>query len=273
MLRSELLKITTTTAPKIALGVGAGGLILTQLISVSVLPALASGRMGAVPADLRDALPSLDLVSTAGQLTALSPLGASGGSGSLGIAVIAIVLLGVLAGTSDYRFGGIVGTFLAQPNRVRILMAKAGAAGVAGLVTGALFAAVSVLTLLATLWLLGIPIAVEPLVIGAVLSRSMLAIACLTVIGLAVGILARSQLAAVLVMLGLLLLELVVQSIAQLIVGSMPVWAELLPLALTNAVIGTGESALPLAGAAAALLGLTAVALALAATALRRRDV
>lgn len=273
MLRSELLKITTTTAPKIALGVGAGGLILTQLISVSVLPALTSGRMGAVPAELRDAIPALDLVTSSGQLAALSPLGASGGSGSLGIAVIAIVLMGVLAGASDYRFGGIVAAFLAQPNRVRVLMAKAGAAGVAGLVTGALFAVVSTATLLGTLWVLGIPIAIEPLVMAAVFSRSMLAIACLTIVGLAVGILARSQLAAVLVMLGVLLLELVVQSIAQLIAGSMPVWAQLLPLALTNAVIGTGESDLPLPVAVAALLGLTVITLALAATALRRRDV
>ena len=273
MLRAELLKLTTTSASKVALAVGAGGLIVTQLVSVAVLPALASGRLGAVPAGLGDSIPSLDLVTSAGQLTALSPLGASGGTGSLGIAVIAIALMGVLAGTSDYRFGGIVTTALAQPSRVRILMAKAAAAGIAGLVTGAVFAIVSTATLLGTLAIVATPLAIEPAEIAAVLARSVLAISCLTVIGLAVGILARSQLAGVLVMLGILVLEMIVQSIAQLIVGSMPVWAQLLPLSLTNAVIGIGASGLSLPAAAGALLALTAVALTFAALALRRRDV
>jgi len=273
MLRAELLKLTTTSASKIALGVGAGGLILTQITSVTMLPALASGRFGSIPDGLADEIPSLDLATAGGQLAALSPLGASGGSGSLGIAVIAIVLMGVLAGTGDYRFGGIVTTALAQPNRIRILTAKAAAAGVAGLVTGAVFAVVSAATLLGTLAITGMPVAVEPSIIVAVLARGVLAIACLTIVGLAVGILARSQLAAVLVMLGILILELVVQSIAQLIVGSLPVWAQLMPLALTHALIGTGEAGLSLPAALAGLLGLTAIALTLAAVALRRRDI
>lgn len=273
MLRAELLKLTTTSASKIALAVGAGGLIVTQLISVTVLPALASGQIGPGPDVLGDVIPPLELVTSAGQLAALSPLGAPVGAGSIGIAVIAIVLMGVLAGTSDYRFGGIVISALAQPSRVRILMAKAGAAGVAGLVTGAVFAVVSTATLLITLGIAGTPLAIEPVVMAAVLARSMFAIACLTMIALAVGILARSQLTAVLTMLGILLFELVLQSIAQLLVGSMPTWAQLMPLSLTNAVIGTSAAELSVPAAAAALVALTGLALTLAALALRRRDI
>ena len=273
MLRAELLKLTTTSASKIALAFGAAGLIVTQLVSVTLLPALASGQIGPGAEAIGEDVPALDLVTSAGQLTALSPLGAPGGAGSLSIAVLAIALMGVLAGTSDYRFGGIVTTALAQPSRVRMLMAKAAAVGVAGLVTGAVFAIVSTATLLITLGIAGTQLAIEPTVIAAVLARSVLAIACLTVIWLSVGVLARSQLAGVLVMLGLLVLEMIVQSIAQLIVGSMPTWAQLLPLSLTNAVIGTGASGLSLPVAAAALLALTAIALTLAALALRRRDI
>lgn len=272
MFRAELRKLTTTSAPKVALAVGAGGLILTQLVFVTVMPMLASGQIGPGAAALGDSFPTVDLGSAAAQLATLSPLGSST-AGSIGIAVIAVVLLGVLAGTGDYRHGGIVGAALAQPRRGRLLLAKAAAAGVAGLITGLAFALVSLLILLGTLAVLGVPVALDPLQIGGVLARGTGAVAALTVLGLAVGMLARSQLAGVLVMLAILLLEPIVQSIAQLISGALPVWAQLLPLSLANAVIGAGEFALSPAVAAAALLALTGGALALAALAFNRRDI
>lgn len=273
MLRAELLKLTTTPASKIALAVGAAGLIITQLITVTLLPALASGLIGPGKDVIGDVIPASDLVTSVGQLAALSPLGASGGTGSIGIAVIAIVMMGVLAGTSDYRFDGIVTTALAQPNRVRILAAKAAATGIAGIVTGAVFAVVSTATLLTALGIAGTPFAIEPAVLAAVFARSVLAVACLTTFALAVGILARSQLIAVLAILSILIIEMIVQSIAQLIMGSMPVWAQFMPLSLVHAVIGTEAAGVPLPIAAAALLALTAIALTLAALVLRRRDI
>lgn len=272
MLRAELLKLMTLSASKVALAVGAGGLIVTQLLTVMLLPALASGRIGPGKDVVGDLIPSSDLVSADGQLAALSPLGNSGGTGSLGIAVIAIVLMGVLVGTSDFRFGGIVTTALAQPSRVRILVAKAAAAGVAGFVTGGVFALVSTATLLITLRTAQIPLAIEAAVLACVLVRSVLAISALTIIALAVGILAKSQLTAVLAMFGILIFEMVTQSMAQLITGSMPLWAQLMPLSLTNAVIGTDSAGMQLPVAAAALLVMTMAFLAFAAFALRRRD-
>lgn len=273
MLRAELLKLTTTSASKIALAVGAAGLIVTQLMMVTLLPALASGLIGPGKDVVGDAVPVSDLVTAGGQLVVLSPLGASGGTGSIGIAVIAIVLMGVLAGTSDYRFGGILTTALAQPKRVRILAAKAAAAGIAGVVTGAVFVVVSTGTLLVTLAIANTPLSIGPAVLVAVLARSVLAIACLTMIALAVGVLARNQLIAVFVMVGILIFEMIAQSIAQLITGSVPIWAQFLPLTLTNAVIGTDPGGLPLPLAVAGLLALTVIALTLAALALRRRDI
>ncbi|PRY64635.1 hypothetical protein B0I08_11219 [Glaciihabitans tibetensis] len=188
------------------------------------MPALASGQIGPGAAALGDDFPTLDLSTASGQLSALNPLGTASGGGSIGIAVITIVLLGVLAGTSDYRFGGIVTTALAQPRRGRILTAKAAAMGIVGLLTGVVFAVVSLAALLATLVLTGTPLVVEP-------------------------------------------------SVAQLVTGVLPVWAELLPLSLATSVIGTGASGLSLPLAGGVLIALTGVDLAAAGVALRRRDV
>lgn len=273
MLGAELLKITTLPASKIALAVGVAGLMATHFLTVLLLPALASGQIGPGPEALGGAIPTPDLQTAAGQLALLGPLGTNDSAGSLGIAVIAIVLMGVLAGTSDYRFGGIVTTALAQPKRLRILAAKAAAAGVAGLVAGAVLAVAASATLLLTLAFAGTALAIEPAAAVAVLLRSALAVACLTIIALAVGIAAKNQLAAVLLMLGLLLLEMIIQSVAVLIAGSMPLWAQLMPLTLCNAVIGTGPAGISTPVASAALLALTGTALAIAALALHRRDI
>lgn len=273
MFRAEMLKLTTTTAPKIAVAVGAIGLILTQITFVTLLPALAAGTIGPGRAALGDDFPALDMGSATAQLDALSPFGASAGGGSVGIAVIAVVMMGVLAGTSDYRFGGIVAAALAQPRRVRILLSKAAAIGVVGLATGLVFTLVSLATLLGTVAVMGLPLAVTPLEIAGVIARGTLAVGALSLIALAIGILARSQLAGVLTMLAILLLEPIVLSVTGLILGHVPAALQLLPLSLTNAVIGTTGSGLPFPLAVAGLGAVTLALLALAAIALRRRDI
>ena len=122
MFRAELLGLTTTTATKVSALVAVIGLILTQLMFVTVLPALARGDIGPGAEALGADLPVLDLTSPAAQLDAINPLGASMGGGSIGIALLAIVLLGTLAGTSDDRYGGMVGAALASPRRGRICL-------------------------------------------------------------------------------------------------------------------------------------------------------
>jgi ABC-2 type transport system permease protein len=272
MFRAEILKLTTTTAPRIALAVGAVGLALTQLAFVTLIPALESGRIGPGREALGDDLPSLDLATATDQLAALSPLGAPGGGGSIGVAVLAVVLLGTLTGTADHRFGGIVGAVLAQPRRGRLLVSKAAAVGLAGLLTGVVYAIVSMATLLGTLLATDTAVALDPVEIAGALLRGTLATSCLALIGLAVGVLARSQLAGVLWMLAILALEPVVQSTIQLATGDLPTWGHLLPMSLASAVIGVGDGPSP-ALATIALLALTALVLTLAGAALRRRDV
>ena len=274
MFRAALLKLTTTTATKVAVIIGILGLILTQVTFVTVLPALANGTIGPGREALGGDLPAFDLPTRVAQLAALSPLGASTGGGSIGIAVLAVLVLGVLAGTTDYRFGGIISTALAQPNRGIILAAKVGAIALTGLVVGLAYAAVSIATLMISLPLTGAELALSVREFVGVAARGTIVVALLTLLGLAIGILARSQLVGVLTMLGILLTELMVQAIVQLVTGTLPLWAQLLPLSLSHAAVSPGAAGgIPPLAAVAALAALVTAVLAVAGGAMRVRDI
>lgn len=272
MIRAELLGLVTTTATKVAALTAAIALLITQATFVFFLPALERGDIGPGAAVLGDDLPSIDMSTAAAQLDALSPLGASAGGGSLGAATLAVTLLGVIAGTSDFRFGGIVAAALAAPRRRRLMVAKAAATGLAGLIVGAALSAVSAITLLGTLAVAGIPLAVDPLAAVGVLARGAVAVACLILIGLGIGMIVRNQLSAVVLMLALLLLEPIVQTTAQFVAGSLPGWTQLMPVALAQTAIGTGASALPPGIAVVALLAVTGITLSAATAVLQRSD-
>jgi hypothetical protein len=272
MFRGELLKLSTTAATKVALAVGIVGLIGTQLVLVIFLPALASGAIGPGPDAFEGDIPAFDLATASAQLAALSPLGASEGGGSLGLASLAVLVLGVLAGTTDYRFGGIVPTALAEPRRSRILAAKALAMGVTGLVLGVVYALVSLVALLISVAATGATLSVGALDIAAVMGQGVVVVALLALVGLGIGVLARNQLAGVLTMLGVVVAELIVQALAALVSGAQPVWAQLLPLALSQAAIGATPAALPPLAALAGLVGWTVLILGAATFAIRRRD-
>jgi hypothetical protein len=273
MFRAELLGLTTTTATKVSALVAVIGLILTQLMFVTVLPALARGDIGPGAEALGADLPVLDLTSPAAQLDAINPLGASMGGGSIGIALLAIVLLGTLAGTSDDRYGGMVGAALASPRRGRIVAGKAMAVAVVGVVIGALMAVVSLFALLVALATTGTPFTAGVGDVVATLGRGVVAVAGLALIGLAVGILVRTQLAGILTMLAVLFAEPLVTAMTSLIGGgSAPVWTQFLPVALAQNVIHGGSAGVPVGVALAALAALSAAALAAASVALSRRD-
>lgn len=272
MFRAELLGLTTTTATKVSALVAVIGLILTQLTFVTVLPALARGDIGPGAAALGVDLPALDLTSAAAQLAAINPLGASMGGGSIGIALLAVVLLGTLAGTSDDRYGGMVGAALASPRRGRIVAGKAMAVAVVGVVIGAVMAVVSLTALLVALAMTGTPFTAGVGDVAATLGRGIVAVAGLALIGLAVGILVRTQLAGILTMLAVLFAEPLLTAMTSLIGGSAPVWTQFLPVALAQNVIHGGSADVNVGAALAALAALSAAALAAASVALSRRD-
>ncbi|KQO79624.1 hypothetical protein ASF17_14990 [Frigoribacterium sp. Leaf263] len=274
MLRAEILGLVTTTATKVAAVVALLGLVMTQLVFVVLLPALATGQVGPGAEALGDDLPVVDLTAAATQLDALSPLGTTLGGGSIGLALVAVVLLGVLAGTSDDRHGGIVGAVLASPRRSRVVVAKATAVGAGATVVGIVLAIVSLLTLIGSLALTATPFTAATGAVVATSARGVLAITCLAVIGLAVGILCRSQLTGVLVTIGALVAEPIVAAVAQLVGGGAAAsWTQFLPVALAQSVIHGGAGTVGGGVAIAALLALTAVALVAASVALSRRDV
>ncbi len=103
------------------------------------------------------------------------------------------------------------------------------------------------------------------------LGRGLLAITFLSLIGLAVGLLLRNQLTAVLVMLSVLVLEPILLGIIQLATGTLPIWAQLMPMTLAHALINA-PSALTGAAALGALTVLTGLLLTGAALTLKRRS-
>lgn len=272
MLRAELLKLSTTRATAIALAVGILGLIATQLVLVTLLPAIASGAIGPGADAVGDDLPDVDMTSPAGQLAALSPLGASTGSGSIGLALLAVLILGVLAGTTDFRHGGIVPTALARPRRGGILAAKSAAVGLTGIAVGIAYAVVSIGALVVSLAVQGTPLVLGAGEILMVLLRGAVVVALLALLGLGVGLLARSQLAGVLIALGALVLELMVQGFVQLATGGLPTWAQLLPLSLSQLAIGSVPATIPPLLALLVLAVWAAIVLGASWLVIRRRD-
>jgi hypothetical protein len=266
MLRAETLKLTTISATKIAVLIAVLGLLATQLFTTVLDPYLVES--GAWGPEFTEGVPVTDMTLASEQLAALNLLG---GGGSIGIVLIAVILLGVLAGISDFRFGGMVGTALAEPRRERIVLAKTGATALIGAAAGLILAALSVIALLLALVLDGTALtAALPDILGT-LGRGVLAIMFLSLIGLAVGLLLRNQLTAVLVMLAALVLEPILLGIIQLATGTLPIWAQLMPVTLAHALI-SAPNALTGAAALGALTVLTAILLTGAALTLRRRS-
>lgn len=274
MLRAELIGLVTTTATKVTVAVAVLGLILTQLAFVTLLPALARGDIGPGLDALGGDFPVLDLASRAAQLDAVNPLGASMGSGSIGVALLAVTLLGELAGTSDDRYGGIVAAALASPRRVRIVAAKAGAIALLAAALGIVLVLVSVVTLLVTLAATGTPFVLDPADLAARLGLGVVAVTALSVIGLAIGLIVRTQLAGVLTMIAILVLEPLVVSSIQLVTGAdAPGWTRFLPVALAQGVIHGGTDGFGPSVVLIALAALTIALTAAASAALARRDI
>jgi len=265
MLRAEILKLRTLPSTRIAFLAGAVGLLVTQVLFVGLIPALADGTViaGDIPVEEFGAA---DPGTAEFQLTALNLLGGGQGAGTLGIATIAILLLGMLVATTDYRFGGIVGTALAQPRRGQIVVGKTGATIAAGAVLGAILAVVVSVVLAGALALRGIGLELAPLEALGILGRGVIVVVLLALLGLGIGTLVRNQVASILVVFAVLLGEPILQGIVSLVVGTVPTWATYLPSSLASAGIG---------GSWGAILGLAAIAAALLGAAtlvLRRRD-
>ena len=239
-IRAELLKIRST---RTTLGLVAGMVVLI------VLFALLTGLLGKAPdlTSVENQRGLLDVGSLAGLFSAIA---------------------GVMLITSEYRHGTIRPTFLFDPRRSRVLVAKAAAGFLSGIALGVVGIALGFGIGALALHARGIPLALSGGQTALVIGGGLLAVALWGVIGVAVGAVIRSQVGTI---VGLLAWGLIVDS---LLFAFVPSVGRFSPNSAENALEGlTTRHLLPAAAGGAVLLvwavGLTIVGIVVTA----RRDV
>ncbi len=190
---------------------------------------------------------------------------------SFGVPEVTIVVLGILAFTQEVRYGTIVSTFLVEPRRSRILVAKGLALVLASAVIAAATLAGSLIASIALIRVRGgnVTFGVE---FWQVVAAVFVVMALYGVIGLAVGALLRNQIVAVVTALIWLL------AVEQVLMDALPAVGRWTPggaayglLQLGPAVTSGTLLVAPIAGLLFAVYTATAVVLALVVT--PRRDV
>jgi hypothetical protein len=184
-----------------------------------------------------------------------------------------VLLLGAIGISGEWRHRTITSSLLAAPDRLRFLGAKTVAYAAAGTAMSLAIAASVAVSATAVLAVRGLPLPAPDDLLAQV-GRNALVAALLGALGVAVGGLVRNQIAAVVGLLGLGFIA------EPLVLAYNPDVARFAPLgALASAVAGLPDETigaeielLATAPAAAAMLAWIAVAFALAAVLLVRRD-
>jgi ABC-2 type transport system permease protein len=240
LVRTELVRLRTTRS---AWGLLTAGLILALGWAAAVL-----GNVGGIGA------------SAAGSAQLRADL-----LGATGIGLFPVLLLGVVTVTGEFHHRTATATFLVTPHRWRVLVAKAVACAIAGLLVMA--------GLLATVWTVGVLAgAVDPsadVALAALAGRSMLVAACWALLGVAVGAAVRNQTLAVLVpLVWFLLIETLIPSYG------LDALVPYLPGGVTAALAGLGTAdGLPVWAALLVLLAYVLALLVPSGRAIARRDI
>lgn len=202
LVRAELLKVRST---RMWMGLLFGAVALTGLGAIATL-AIAGTPEGAQAGltPLRSVTDVADLVYTSSA------------------AAIFAMILGAVSITGEYRSGTIAGTFLATPSRTPVILSKAVAVAAVGFGFGMVCALIPLVSAEAYLGIKGLPLRFGMPVVTAVLVIGAMG-ASSAAIGAGVGAAIRSQLVAI---LGLLGWGLVVE---QLIGGLLPDYRKWLP--------------------------------------------
>ena len=191
---------------------------------------------------------------------------------SIGVPQVTLSLLGVLSFTQEVRYGTITSTFLVEPNRSRVLVAK----GVSLLLAGVV-AAAATLVISSGVGILVIRARHGNVTVGAnfwqVAAAVVIVLALYGVIGLAVGTLLSNQIVAVAAVL-------VWETLAEhLLIDALPAVARWTPWGATSGLLQLGPAGIssgtlldaPIGGLL--LVAYTAAAAALALVVALRRDV
>lgn len=245
LLRSELLKIRTTRAWWAYLGA------LLLLTGVGV-----AGELGTADSSSR------------------SELGFQQGLvDAVGVAVLLAVILGITVVTTEFRHGTVTPTFLATPQRERVIAAKS--AATVGVAIGFALLSLAVVAAVAIPWL-AILDAQSHLGDGGIWTRAaqqLLAAALWALTGVAVGVLVHSQVAALVgTLVWIFLGETLLVGLFSLL--DVDAAAGYLPFRALDAADGTGgENLLSYGGGIAVSLGWIALLGGLGALRTRRRDI
>jgi ABC-2 type transport system permease protein len=242
--RAELRKLATTRAVLITLALSAG-LAVTSVIAI----ASAAGHIGA---------PAL---STTAGADALLKLGI--------ISCVAMLVLGIIAAGGEYRHKTIIPAMLVTPRRGTLVTAKVIAVAIAGAALSALTFGVGLATAAAELSAHGIhhlPAATASMLAGTVLAGTLFG-----VIGVALGYLTRSTVAAVVGAVGWVMF--VEQVILRTVAPQQLKWLVSGVASDLTTPVAHGTAPLPPATAAAILGGYALVLLAAASRLVLRRDV
>jgi len=255
-LRAEFLKLRTT---KTAAGLVGLAVAVTALMATLEAATAGTGRGMAIPS----------LATPAGLRDALA---------STGFALIAAAVLGTVITAGEFRHKTATGTYLDQPDRNRVLAAKAIAATAAGILVGLAASATATGIGLGFAAARGYPLALPAATIarygaGAVLGAGLLAAA-----GAGAGSLIRHQIGAVIAVFAWgFAVELVVGGTATAVAPYLPYTAAALMAGVTSGggmpPIPRGVTALPFPAAGAALAGVAVLLAAAAAAAAVRRDI
>ncbi|HET6187640.1 MAG TPA: hypothetical protein VFE59_11655 [Trebonia sp.] len=255
LIRTELLKLRTTRVSY--------GLLLTAAAITVMFASLEASGAGRSVAPISTA---------AGQATVTTVTG---------IGMILAAVLGVIVTSGEFRHASATLTYLACPNRGRVLAAKAMAAAAAGVVFGVLAGIVATVTGLVWTVSKGGHLHLGAGVIVGHIAGAGAGAALLAMLGVALGSLVRSQLAAV---IGVFVWALVLESILG---GTVSAVRPYLPYTVAStlggaklgaAAFGPGysivnQSALPFIAGAVLLAGIVVVLSLAAVRTTVRRDI
>jgi ABC-2 type transport system permease protein len=192
--------------------------------------------------------------------------------GLVPVSLVFVVLLGVLSFTQEFRYGTATSTYLVEPRRARVLVAK--------LLSQALVSVVVTLVTLVYAALLAIAVirvrdgdATLSSQFWQTAAAAFVCMATYSVIGVAIGVLIRNQ---VVVVVGVLVWMFAVE---WTVLPSFPTVGRWLPVGATNTLLQQGPSLgldgklLPASVGGLVLLGYTVVAITLALLLTPKRDI
>lgn len=253
-MRTEWLKIRTTR--------GLLGLLGATVVVTAIMATLEASRAGAH----RRAIPSL-----------ATSVGLSDVLTSTMFGLLLAAVFGVMLASGEFRHRTATATYLDQPRRNVVLLAKGTVGALVGTLFGLVASTVTAIVAFAFVSAKGYPVAVSGTTVVRFFAGAMLAAGLMAALGVAIGSLVRSQVAGTIAVFAwALVLESVLGGVFPSVGPYLPYTAATTIAGATQGVmtpLSRGTAPLPLIGATLLVAGLSAVVATVASKVTVRRDV